>query len=63
MCADDLVLVADKPDSLNELLQALNQWCTDNTMCINSDKTKIIHFRHPKKQISKFLFYMQKIPY
>ena len=56
MYADDLVLVADKPDSLNNLLQALNQWCTDNGMCINPDKTKIIHFRHPKKQISNFLF-------
>ena len=56
MYTDDLVLVADKPDSLNKLLQALNQWCTDNRMCINPDKTKIIHFRHPKKQISNFLF-------
>ena len=56
MYLDDLVLVADKPDSLNKLLQALNQWCTDNRMGINPDKTKIIHFRHLKKQISNFLF-------
>ena len=48
--ADDLVLIADKPDTLDKLLFTLNQWCIENRMCINPDKTKIIHFRQPKKQ-------------
>ena len=51
--ADDLVLIADKPDTLDKLLLTLNQWCVENRMCINPDKTKIIHFRQPKKQKSR----------
>ena len=47
--ADDLVLIADKPNTLDKLLLALNQWCIENRMCINPDKTKIIHCRQPKK--------------
>ena len=54
--ADDLVLIADRPDTLNNLLQALNQWCTKNNMAINPSKTKIIHFRHPNKHLCKFTF-------
>ena len=47
--ADDLVQIADKPDTLDKLLLTLNQWCIENRMHINPDKTKIIHFRQPKK--------------
>ena len=38
--ADDLVLIADKSDILNKLLLTLNQWCIENRMCINPDKTR-----------------------
>ena len=54
--ADDLVLMADKPETLSNLLQALNQWCTENNMGINPDKTKIIYFRHPKEHLSNYTF-------
>ena len=54
--ADDLVLIADKPDTLDKLLLTLNQWCIDNRMCINPDKTKIFHFRQMKKQKCEFTF-------
>ena len=54
--ADDLVLIADKPENLNNLLQALNQWCTENNMDINPSKTKVIHFRHPNKHLCNFTF-------
>ena len=54
--ADDLVLIADKPDTLDKLLLMLNQWCVENRMCLNPDKTKIIHFRQPKKQKCKYTF-------
>ena len=56
VCADDLVLIADKPDTLDKLLLTLNQWCIENRMCINPDKTKVIHFRQPKKQKCEFTF-------
>ena len=51
--ADDLVLIADKPKTLNNLLQALNWWCSENSMDINSDKTNIIH---PRKHFCNFTF-------
>ena len=54
--ADDLVLITDKPETLNNLLQALNRWCTENNMDINPVKTKIIHFRHPKMHLCNFTF-------
>ena len=54
--ADDLVLIADKPDTLDKLLLMLNQWCVENRMCLNPDKTKIIHFRQPKKQKCEYTF-------
>ena len=54
--ADDLVLIADEPDTLDKLLLTLNQWCIENRMRINPDKTKIIHFRQPKKQKCEFTF-------
>ena len=40
--ADNLVLIGDKPETLKDLLQALNWWCTENNMDINLDKSKII---------------------
>ena len=48
--ADDLVLVADKPDSLNRLLQALNQRCTDNRMCTM--------YTHLSTYMCKFFFFL-----
>ena len=49
-------IIADKPDILDKLLLTLNQWCIENRMCINPDKTKIIHFRQLKKQKCEFTF-------
>ena len=40
--ADDVVLIADCPIKLQNLLDALGKWCKDNQMI------RIIHFRHPK---------------
>ena len=54
--ANGLVLIANKPDTLDKLLLKLNQWCIENRMCINPDETKVIHFRHTKKQKCDFTF-------
>ena len=43
--ADDLVLIADSPKMLNGLLQLLQKWCSEWRVVINTDKTKIVHFR------------------
>ena len=31
---DDMVIIAEKPETLNNLLQALSRWCTENNMDI-----------------------------
>ena len=54
--ADDLVLIAENPETLDKLLKTLTQWCLDNGLSINHDKTKIIHFRSQKKEIRRFSF-------
>ncbi len=32
---------------INLMLSVLNGWCNDNKMVVNSDKSKIVHFRGP----------------
>ena len=54
--ADDLVLIAENPTMLQKLLDALKEWCLDNGMSINPNKTKIMHFRYPRKKICQFQF-------
>jgi len=54
--ADDIVLIAENPETLDKLLKTLTRWCLDNGMSINHDKTKIVHFRSPKKEICRFSF-------
>ena len=60
--ADDVVLIADCPIKLQNLLNALGKWCKDNQMMINHDKTKIIHFRHPKKKLCQSKFSCSETP-
>ena len=54
--ADDLVLIAENPETLDKLLKTLTRWSLDNGISINHNKTKIIHFRSPKKEICRFSF-------
>ena len=57
--ADDVVLIADK---LQNLLDALGKGCKDNQMMINHDKTKMIHFRHPKNKLCQSKFSCSETP-
>ncbi len=43
--ADDIVLLAESEKDLNLLLDCLNMWCQRNSMNINKDKSKVVHFR------------------
>ena len=49
--ADDLVLVAENEMDLQKLLDTLYNWCHKWRLCINTEKTKVMHFR--KKDLSK----------
>ena len=51
--ADDLVLIADSPKMLNGLLQLLQKWYSEWRVVINTDKTKIVHFRKRNRPISR----------
>ena len=45
LCADEIALIAHDAQSLQLLLNKLNEWCGKWRLSINSDKTKIVHFR------------------
>ena len=45
--ADDVVLIANDPDTLQAQLQALEQYCHDWDMDVNLSKTKVVVFRRP----------------
>ena len=43
--ADDIALIDPDADSLQLMLDKLHDWCSRWRLTINSDKTKIVHFR------------------
>ena len=43
--ADDIALIAPDADSLQLMLDKLQDWCSRWRLTVNSDKTKIVHFR------------------
>ena len=43
--ADDIALIAPDAQSLQLMLNKLNEWCSKWRLSINSEKTKIVHFR------------------
>ncbi|MCG8033469.1 MAG: reverse transcriptase family protein, partial [Candidatus Thiodiazotropha taylori] len=54
--ADDLVLVADNETDLQLMLNTLSIWCTNNKISVNSEKSKIVHFRTPSVNKSQSVF-------
>ncbi len=60
--ADDLVLCADSEKDLQELLDILFQWCYKWRLAINTEKTKVMHFRSKPKNVSNFTFTVNGSP-
>ena len=54
--ADDAILIADTEEELQRLLNCLHRWCEKNSLNINKDKSKIVHFRRPSSSRSNFIF-------
>uniref|UniRef100_A0A3P9LZT1 Reverse transcriptase domain-containing protein n=1 Tax=Oryzias latipes TaxID=8090 RepID=A0A3P9LZT1_ORYLA len=52
--------LADEEIKLQGMLNTMNDWCNKWRLTINSDKTKIVHFRKPLVPQSNFLFYFGK---
>ena len=54
--ADDLILIAETEEDLQQLFDILSIWCDRNMMQINTDKTKVIHYRNNAVQRSNYVF-------
>jgi hypothetical protein len=54
--ADDLILLAKNEEHLQLLIVILSQWCTINNITLNTNKTKILHFRTSKTSPTEFVF-------
>ena len=52
--ADDLVIIADKEEELQSMLDIVHGWCCTWQIQVNPGKTKVIHFRHKRKALSNF---------
>ena len=49
--ADDVTLIAPDADSLQLMLDRLNEWCCKWRLTVNNEKTKIVHFRPASVQL------------
>jgi len=54
--ADDLVLLAENETDLQLMLDLLSRWNVSNKMAINSNKTKVVHFRNASVKRSSVQF-------
>ena len=54
--ADDIALLAENEQDLQSLLNCVHSWCDKWRMAGNLDKTKVMHFRNKRKQITKYCF-------
>ena len=54
--ADDIALLADSENSLQLLLDELSQWCKNWRVSVNIQKTKVMHFRKPRKTRTDRMF-------
>ena len=60
--ADDLVLIAENEADLQLLLNILQRWCSKWRLCVNVDKTKIMHFRNKSKPLTEVNFVINGQP-
>ncbi len=56
--ADDIVLIADGEEKLQAMINNVELCCNKWELCVNKDKTKVMHFRNKRKARCniKFMF-------
>ena len=54
--ADDLVLLGDSEEHLQQLSNIVNTWCSKSKIKINSEKSKVVHFRPNSKPRTHYIF-------
>ena len=56
--ADDWIIVSQTAEGLQRSLSKLQEYCSLNSMTINSDKTKIVLYNKPGKKLSRYHFHI-----
>ena len=56
--ADDIVLIAPNEEKLQKMLDFVSKWCQKWRMAVNTDKTKVVHFRQRSHLKTMFDFYL-----
>ena len=51
MYANDIVLIAETPQCLQDLLDVLINWCNKGKLKCNLTKTKTVHYRTGTKHV------------
>ena len=54
--ADDTALVSLTEQDMQQLLDTLHDWCKRWRVLINTDKSKVVHFRRGRRQRTEFVF-------
>ena len=54
--ADDLVILAESEAGLQQMLNKCSDWCHQWRLNINSDKSKVVHFRNQSSPRTEFCF-------
>jgi len=60
--ADDLCLIAETPEELQTLLNALHSFCSANKLTVNPTKSEIVAFNPPPSRTPTFKFGTSTIP-
>ena len=56
MYADDVVILGESEEDLKTILDVLNQWCNENELFVNPEKSKVVHFRPKSVSMSSKAF-------
>lgn len=60
--ADDLVILGDSPVDLQKKLDSLSDYCNENDLQVNSDKSKVVVFRRKGKLKRSVKFHFKNSP-
>ena len=59
--ADDIVIISNSAKGLQNLLDIVTEWCRNWRVCINVEKTKMMHFRKTRIKACTQKFYVNNV--
>ncbi len=60
--ADDLVIISESEEKLQSMIKWVEIWCKKWRVKVNTDKTKVVHFRSNRKRCTEFNFTFDNSP-